>query len=156
MSGMRAFAGQVTGWDRLAWDQKCVVRYGAQSGIASLLSLLPIPLWRLLRWTKSDKEMPGQHLYGRTYHSLFRHLKYRRIRFLEIGIGGYDYDLGGRPLLAWQAFFPFGTIVACDIEPRSALPTGSPRGGTEVRFEAGPSRSDRRPRSRARVYIDRF
>jgi hypothetical protein len=121
MLAMRAFAGRVTGWDRLDWDQKYVARYRAQSWIASLLSLLPIPLWVLLRWAGSDKEMPGQHLYGRTYHALFRHLKYRRIKLLEIGIGGYRLDLGGRSLLAWQAFFPFGSIAACDIEPKQML-----------------------------------
>jgi demethylmacrocin O-methyltransferase len=121
MSGMRAFAGRVTGWDRLTWDQKCVVRYRAQSGIASLLSLLPIPLWLLLRWAGSDKEVPGGHLYGRTYDAIFRHLKYQRIKLLEIGIGGYYFDLGGRSLLAWQSFFPFGSIVACDIEPKPML-----------------------------------
>ena len=121
MSGMRTFAGQVTGWDRLAWDQKCMVRYRSLSWIASLVSLLPIPLWRLLRWAGSDKEMPGHHQYGRTYHALFRHLKYRRTRLLEIGIGGYDFHIGGHSLLAWQAFFPFGTIVACDIQPKPML-----------------------------------
>jgi hypothetical protein len=121
MSGLRALAGRVSGWDHLSWEQKLAVRYRCHGVIASLLSFLPIPLWRLLRWARSDKEEPGGHSYGRTYHALFNHLKYRRIKLLEIGIGGYDFELGGGSLLAWQAFFPFGTIVACDIEPKAML-----------------------------------
>jgi hypothetical protein len=52
---------------------------------------------------------------------MFRPWKYRRVKLLEIGIGGYDDSLGGRSLLAWRAYFPFGTIIACDIVPKSEL-----------------------------------
>jgi hypothetical protein len=121
MSGLRWFASRASGWDRLVWQQKLVARYRAWSVIASALSFLPISLWWVLRWARSDKEAPGHHAYGRTYHALFRHLKYRRMKLLEIGVGGYDYQVGGRSLLAWQAFFPFGTFVACDIEPKLML-----------------------------------
>jgi len=42
---------------------------------------------------------------------------------VEIGIGGAAEDIGGRSLLAWRAYFPFATILACDIRDRSALAT---------------------------------
>jgi hypothetical protein len=80
-----------------------------------VIAPLPIPLRRLLRWAGSDKETPGLHEYGRTYGELFRSMKYRRTTLLEIGI------LNGNSLLAWQAFFPFGSVVGCDIEPKPEL-----------------------------------
>ena len=123
----RRLLGRITGWDRLTFAAKRVARYRAASLLASAVSLLPQPLWRLLRWAGSDKELPGWHAYGRTYQSLFRPLKYRPIRFLEIGIGGYGGSLGGRSLLAWQAYFPFGDIIACDIEDKAALTGGRRR-----------------------------
>ncbi len=43
-------------------------------------------------------------------------MRYRSVKFLEIGIGGYGYRIGGESLLAWRAFFPRAKIVACDIE----------------------------------------
>ena len=63
------------------------------------------------------------HLYGWTYQELFRPLKYRRIKLLEIGVGGTEDDVGGRSLLAWQAFFPFATIIGVDYLPRDAVAT---------------------------------
>lgn len=69
----------------------------------------------------SDKHTPGWHSYGHTYGALFRRWKYRPVKLLEIGIGGYQDSLGGRSLLAWQAFFAFGTVIAGDIVPKSEL-----------------------------------
>ena len=89
--------------------------------LARSASWLPIPLWRLLQFFRSDKHMPGWHHYGHTYGALFRRFKYRRVKLLEIGIGGYQASLGGHSLLAWQAFFPRGTVVAGDIVPKQAL-----------------------------------
>ncbi|WP_375460820.1 hypothetical protein [uncultured Enterovirga sp.] len=43
------------------------------------------------------------------------------MRFVEIGIGGTADEIGGRSLLAWRAYFPFATLVACDLNDRSAL-----------------------------------
>ena len=58
---------------------------------------------------------------GPTYASIFRPWKYRPVRLLEIGIGGYGESPGGASLLSWQAFFPFGRIIGADIEDKSAL-----------------------------------
>ncbi|MFN3077887.1 MAG: class I SAM-dependent methyltransferase, partial [Alphaproteobacteria bacterium] len=40
---------------------------------------------------------------------------------LEIGIGGNDRQVGGQSLNAWQCYFPFARIAACDIEPKHEL-----------------------------------
>lgn len=121
-SGLRRFLGQISGWDRHSFEEKRVLRYRVSALIAPALAFFPLPMRSLLRWAKSDKDLPGQHSYGATYGRLFRRLKYRRVRLLEIGIGGYGTSLGGRSLLAWRAFFPFGRIVACDIEDKSGIP----------------------------------
>jgi hypothetical protein len=76
-----------------------------------------------LRLCLSDKHQPGVHQYGHTYNALFRQFKYKPIKFLEIGIGGYDGRSGGESLNAWQAYFPFATIIGCDIEDKSKLAT---------------------------------
>ncbi len=103
-------------------DPETYLRAYHLAGLAARsVSWLPIPLWRLLQGVRSDKHMPGWHRYGHTYGALFRRFKYRRVKLLEIGIGGYQASLGGHSLLAWQAFFPRGTIVAADIVPKQAL-----------------------------------
>jgi hypothetical protein len=101
--------------------------YHAAGVLARSISWAPIPLWRLLQGFRSDKHMPGWHRYGHTYGTLFRRFKYRRVKLLEIGIGGYKASLGGHSLLAWQAFFPRGTVVAADIVPKQALGGGRRR-----------------------------
>jgi len=108
-------------WEGKSELDKYLLVYQALSLLARGVSLLPIPLWRLLRAFGSDKQQPGWHSYGNTYGELFKHRKYGRVKLLEIGIGGYQDSPGGRSLLAWQAFFPFGTIVAADIVPKPGL-----------------------------------
>ena len=112
----------------LRWDDKTPVEksaalYRVRSVFASVVCLLPLPVWWLLRFFGSDKHRPDVHLYGWTYQELFRPLKYRRIKLLEIGVGGHPDDIGGRSLLAWQAFFPFATIVGVDYLPRATVAT---------------------------------
>ena len=92
--------------------------YRERHRIAGLLSLLPIPLPRLLTLFGSDKQQPGQHSYGATYHRLFRPLRYRRLRILEIGV------LAGELLLAWRAYFPRAVTIGLDIDDKAALAVG--------------------------------
>jgi hypothetical protein len=80
--------------------------------IAAALSLLPLPLSRVMRLFGTDKQQDGQHDYGSSYHMLLRHFRYRRVKLLEIGI------LGGASLTSWRAFLPRATIIGCDIEPK--------------------------------------
>ncbi len=98
-------------------------KYYIRNLIATLLCLIPIPLTILLRFSGSDKHQPNGHLYGFAYARTFSRFRYRRVKVLEIGIGGYGFSLGGQSLTAWQAYFPFGKIIACDIEDRFDLKT---------------------------------
>lgn len=113
-------------WDKKTEEEKYLFKYRLAGMAGRMLSPLPIPLWWLLRLYGCDKQRPGWHNYEPTYGRLFRRWKYRPVRMLEIGIGGYSGSLGGDSLLAWGAFFPFGRIVAGDIVPKLQL-TGGPR-----------------------------
>ncbi len=52
---------------------------------------------------------------------MLRHLKYKRIKILEIGIGGYESYAGGESLIAWTCYFPFALVFGCDILDKSIL-----------------------------------
>ena len=121
---IRRLVQQAIGWERMSRIERYTWRYRFDRRLGALIAPLPIPLAWLLRYYGSDKQQPGQHSYGPIYGELFRGRKYRRIRLLEIGIGGYDDKPGGRSLLAWCAWFPFGTIIAGDIEPKQFLAGG--------------------------------
>jgi len=135
-------------WDEKTALEKSIARYRLLYVVASLICWFPIPIWHLLYRFGSDKHRPGFHCFGRTYQELLRPLKYRRIRLLEIGIGGTLDEVGGRSLLAWRAFFPLGTIVGFDLQDKGRLATrrikiyrgdqGSAADLTRLRTEEGP------------------
>ncbi len=115
------------GMGRLHPYQRHLAAYRLASLHALLTCVWPVPLWRIFARYGSDKHQPGQHSYGFTYAEYLSRFRYRRIRLLEIGIGGYGYAFGGRSLLAWRAFFPFAQIIACDLVSKPQL------AGTRVR-----------------------
>jgi hypothetical protein len=121
VSGVKRPAKFLVGWNYLAPTEQYVLKYRFASAAAHVFSLLPIPMTIVLRIFGSDKQMPGWHSYGSTYGELFRKWKFRPVRLLEIGIGGYRDTPGGRSLLAWQAYFPLGRIIAVDIVPKTEL-----------------------------------
>lgn len=84
---------------------------------------IPISLEKIFRLNGTDKHgvRKSAHKYGPHYDFFFRPYKWRRIKLLEIGIGGYATTTGGRSLNAWRWYFPFGKFVACDIEDKSDL-----------------------------------
>ena len=58
----------------------------------------------------------GEHWYARHYQAHFAHLRRKRLRMLEIGVGGYaDPRRGGESLRMWKAYFPNARIVGLDI-----------------------------------------
>ncbi len=62
----------------------------------------------------------GAHFYTPHYQSHFRKLKYKKIKLLEIGVGGYHHpNIGGSSLRMWKRYFPFGKIYALDIYDKS-------------------------------------
>lgn len=75
------------------------------------------PLTKLAVTYGTDKF--GYHDYTPNYFQLFRHLRDRPVRLLEIGVGGYqDADRGGESLEMWREFFPNGRIVGIDIQKK--------------------------------------
>lgn len=69
---------------------------------------------------KSDK--CGKHFYTRHYQTHFRKFKFKRIKLLEIGAGGYHHpDIGGNSLRMWKRYFPFGKVFSLDIYDKSCF-----------------------------------
>ena len=130
MGSLRRIFKALIGWDKLDPEHKkklqekyYLQKYKIRALGFSLLSILPIPITVLLQISGSDKHQVDGHLYGFAYGRAFERFRYRRIKLLEIGIGGYGYRLGGESLLTWRAYFPFAKIMAADIEDKSALAT---------------------------------
>ena len=62
------------------------------------------------------------HFYLPHYQRHFRRFKFKRIKLLEIGVGGYEHhNYGGHSLRMWKSYFPFAKIFALDIYDKSAL-----------------------------------
>jgi len=99
------------------------VRYRLLYLASYAICFLPIPLRFLFQICGSDKHQCGVHQYGYTYDALLRRFKYKRIKLLEIGLGRHGNRLGGESLNAWQAYFPFATIIGCDILDKTPLKT---------------------------------
>jgi demethylmacrocin O-methyltransferase len=64
----------------------------------------------------------GGHHYTQHYQKHFKKYRFKRIKLLEIGVGGYDDPHeGGASLRMWRKYFPFGKIFSLDIFDKSAL-----------------------------------
>lgn len=64
----------------------------------------------------------GGHLYTTHYTTHLKRFRYKRIKLLEIGVGGYDNPhAGGRSLRMWKSYFLFGKIFSLDIYDKSPL-----------------------------------
>lgn len=75
-------------------------------------------LTTLAKLFKTDKW--GSHFYTPHYQTHFKKFRFRKIKFLEIGVGGYkDPYSGGSSLRMWKAYFPFAKIYALDIYDKS-------------------------------------
>ena len=62
------------------------------------------------------------HFYTQHYQKHFGPFRNKKIKLLEIGVGGYDNpELGGNSLRMWKNFFPKGRIYSLDIHNKSLL-----------------------------------
>ena len=62
------------------------------------------------------------HYYLQHYQEHFRPFKFKPVKLLEIGVGGYkDPNYGGHSLRLWKSYFWNGRIYAVDIHVKSAL-----------------------------------
>jgi hypothetical protein len=69
---------------------------------------------------KTDKSR--YHFYAQHYQHHFRPFKYKKVKMLEIGVGGYDSPIsGGESLRMWKTYFPFAKIFALDNFDKSFL-----------------------------------
>jgi hypothetical protein len=68
----------------------------------------------------------GTHWYAQHYEKLFSPFRERKIKVLEIGIGGYDDpEDGGGSLRMWRTYFPKAQIYGIDIYDKT--PHNEPR-----------------------------
>lgn len=114
---------RIVRWESKTEEQKAHLKNIAEKCWRLAFSVFPVPLDYILQASGSDKHQKGGHLYGVTYNTLFKRFRYRRIKLLEIGIGGYAHDIGGSSLKAWETYFPFARIVGCDIVDKKRLET---------------------------------
>ena len=64
----------------------------------------------------------GRHFYTPIYSQWFYELRFKPVRLLEIGIGGYAKPhQGGNSLRMWKRYFPQGIITGIDIYDKTAL-----------------------------------
>ncbi len=77
-------------------------------------------LSKLAKFYATDKW--GRHSYTPHYQFFLRKFKFKRIKLLEIGVGGYEKsDKGGKSLRMWKKYFPFGHIYSIDIYDKNKL-----------------------------------
>src|SRR5262249_14446190 len=58
----------------------------------------------------------GSHWYTPAYEAHFKHLRTKKLKILEIGVGGYeDPNAGGESLRMWKYYFPKSQIYSIDI-----------------------------------------
>lgn len=107
-------------WARDIWGLNAgpIIRNRWQNVLAGLLALCPVLSLRACgRIFATDKE--GTHAYCETYAEYLRRWRFKRVRLLEIGIGGYgDEFSGGHSLRMWKAWFPFARICGMDISQK--------------------------------------
>jgi len=124
---MKTVLKRIIGWDqktaaeKVAFGESIYYHLARALGVFPVVSLFPFPLWFLLRACHSDKHQSTGHLYGYTYGQLFKPFKYKSIKLLEIGVGGYERGIGGSSLNAWLLYFPFAKIIGCDIYDKQSL-----------------------------------
>ncbi|MEU0074306.1 hypothetical protein ABZ027_32930 [Streptomyces sp. NPDC006332] len=69
-----------------------------------------------------DADKWGGHWYTRHYQQYFAPLRDRRVKVLEIGVGGYDApDLGGASLRMWKHYFWRGQVYGLDLYPKQGV-----------------------------------
>ncbi|GMO59899.1 MAG: hypothetical protein Ta2G_19960 [Termitinemataceae bacterium] len=76
-------------------------------------------LQELGEYYKTDKL---DHNYLPHYKRAFENLRYKNIKLIEIGVGGYSVpNAGGNSLRMWKEYFPKGFIYGIDIYDKSLL-----------------------------------
>lgn len=69
----------------------------------------------------------GEHEYTPVYEALMRASRRKPVRLLEVGVGGYEGQLGGESLRMWASYFRRGRITGIDVYDKTALSSGRVR-----------------------------
>jgi hypothetical protein len=122
---MKTLVKRAIDWDNLSpagkdWARKAGIV--AEDAALAAGSLLGFSLTRLAR-IANTKDFGG---WGSTavYDRLFRPIRWQKLSVLEIGVGGYDDNSGGRSLRLWRSFFPRADIAALDLYDKTCLSRG--------------------------------
>ena len=101
----------------LTIEQEAVLKKTRANLFASFVRGNLTKLAELYRTDKTDG-----HWYTAHYMNHLRKFKNKKIKLLEIGVGGYENPkAGGNSLRMWKKYFIFGKIYAIDIYDKSAL-----------------------------------
>ncbi len=74
----------------------------------------------LATWFETDKW--NNHWYTQHYHRHFKQYRRKKIKLLEIGIGGHNKPMnGGQSLRMWKYYFRRGEIFGLDIHDKKKL-----------------------------------
>lgn len=64
----------------------------------------------------------NEHWYAQHYNKHFKSLRLKKLKILEIGIGGHqNFQLGGESLRMWKTYFPNSMIYGIDIVDKEAI-----------------------------------
>ncbi len=88
----------------------------------NIVKVIPIGLNLNILGTLYGTDKIYSHIYTTHYMTHLKRFRYKRIKLLEIGVGGYeDPHSGGASLRMWKRYFPFGQIFSLDIYDKSFL-----------------------------------
>jgi len=100
-----------------SYNQRILIKYKIRSFIAYFYFF---DLNKIASIHRTDKNRG--HFYTQHYHHHFKSFRFKKINFLEIGVGGYDNEIiGGHSLRMWKTYFPFAKIFSIDIFDKSKL-----------------------------------
>ncbi|GAA6614731.1 hypothetical protein [Scytonema sp. NUACC26] len=81
-------------------------------------NLKKLALFYNTKWGEEE----GSHMYAQHYEKHFAPIRFKPLKILEIGIGGYDDPTkGGESLKLWKKYFPKSMIYGIDIIDKKAL-----------------------------------
>jgi hypothetical protein len=113
------------GWnDKTIHQKRAILKFSLPKLrlLAKACGLLGIGMKVLAVLSLTDKF--GDHNYIEQYAHHFKKFRRKPIVLLEIGVGGYAHDKGGRSLTLWESYFSKAKIVGLDIEDKCDLSRG--------------------------------
>jgi hypothetical protein len=117
---LRAHAGAEA--DRQSMDPRALALHRRLGRIGRWVGAVSGNLDLLAALYGTDKF--GKHEYTPVYRELMQGRRREPVRLLEIGVGGWEGELGGESLSMWSTYFPKGRIFAIDVYDKTSLSRG--------------------------------